>query len=158
MDEIVGDPGAVDDRPSHERPHEPARNSTGSRERTAPRRRIVDPSRIISTPTPPSQAGHRPVRHQVPGFENRPTLKNHVIYVCQYITRLARPANQDPEGLYSGPSIQAAPSPKNSFFQIGASDLRISMAAAQPASASLRCGAATAITTLASPIASRPMR
>ena len=111
MERSSGDPGADDDRPPHERPPEPARNFTGKRERTAPRRRIVDPVRFASTPTAPSQAGHRPARHQVPGFENRPTLKNHVIYVCEYITRIARPANQDREGLYSGPSIQAAPSP-----------------------------------------------
>jgi len=53
---------------------------------------------------------------------------------------------------------QPAPSSPNSFFQIGARSLSRSIAARHAVNASARCGAAAAITTAASPIASAPTR
>ena len=56
------------------------------------------------------------------------------------------------------PSIQTSPPSKCSCFQIGAICLIRSMANRQAANASARCAEAAAITTLASPISTRPIR
>ena len=111
MEEVAGEPGAGDNRPPRKHPREPAGNGAGSTDRAALRTRVDDPVSFVSTPTPPSQAGRWPVRHQVPGFENRSTLKKSIINIVEYITRLMRPANQLSVGPLPGPSIQEAPSP-----------------------------------------------
>src|SRR5580692_12237329 len=56
------------------------------------------------------------------------------------------------------PSAHTAPSSKYSFFQIGTVFLRVSMIHRQASNATPRCAAATTISTLVSPISSRPRR
>ena len=110
VEEVAGNPGVVRRQPPRRHPPEPAANHAGTTDR-AVWARVDDLVSFVSTPTPPSQAGRRPVRHQVPGFENRSTLENHVINIGEYIIRLTSPANQGSAGSAPGPSIQEAPSP-----------------------------------------------
>jgi len=93
VEEVAGEPGAGDTQPPRKHPREPAGNCADTADRAPLRTRVDDPVSFVSTPTPPSRAGRWPVRHQVPGFENRSTLKRSIINIGKYITRLMRPAN-----------------------------------------------------------------
>src|SRR5439155_8291508 len=54
--------------------------------------------------------------------------------------------------------IHSSPPAYTSFFQSGTRSFRVSMASLHAASASWRCGAETAMTTLRSPMPTRPIR
>src|SRR5208282_5265432 len=58
----------------------------------------------------------------------------------------------------ASPSAHTAPSSKYSFFQMGTVFLSVSMIHRQASKAASRCAAATTISTLVSPISSRPKR
>ena len=110
VEEVAGKPGVVRRWPPRKHPRDPAANHAGTANR-AVLPRVDDLVSFASTPTPPCKPAGSRLGIQVPGFENRSTLKNHITNIFEYITRLTSPANQGSEWPAPGPSIQEAPSP-----------------------------------------------